>query len=231
MAVRAGSGAGRAARAGIGRLDSMPLRRKLDILVATPLVIILLLIAPVSYGYFHTASQWNTAAVQMSQAEQVYVLINALETEQTVAVGLQGVYGLPNRPATDSVQTLKTYAAGTDLALAAVSRDQKPATSSALGQAVAQVVWETRGASGARATAMQPAADKSAAVETGYGTAIQELYNALDMDVLAENGGAAAFDIGELGSLYDADIREHNREIDLLAMTNQADLDKLDGSS
>jgi signal transduction histidine kinase len=209
----------------------MPLRRKLDILVATPLVIILLLIAPVSYGYFHTASQWNTAAARMSQAEQVYVLINALETEQTVAVGLQGVYGLANLPATDSVQSLKTYAAGTDLALAAVRRDQQPATSSALGQAVAEVVWETRGASGARATAMQPAADKSAAVETGYGTAIQELYNALDMDVLAENGGAAAFDIGELGSLYDADIREHNREIDLLAMTNQADLDKLDGGS
>ena len=231
MAVRAGSGAGRAARAGVGRLDSMPLRRKLDILVATPLVIILLLIAPVSYGYFHTASQWNSAAGQMSQAEQVYVLINALEIEQSAAVGLQGVAGLADRPATDSVQTLKAYAGATDVALAAVRRDQRPATSSALGQAVAEVVWETQGVSGARATAMQPAADKSAAVETGYGTAIQELYNALDMDVLAENGGAAAFDVAELGSLYDADLREHNREIDLLAMTNQADLDKLDNGA
>ena len=163
----------------------------------------------------------------MSQAEQVNVLINALEIEQSAAVGLQGVAGLADRPATDTVQTLKAYAANTDLALAAVRRDQKPATSSALGQAVAEVVWETQGISGARATAMQPTADKSAAVETGYGTAIQELYNALDMDVLAENGGAAAFVIGELGSLYDADVREHNREIDLLAMTNQADLDKL----
>ena len=209
----------------------MPLRRKLDILVATPLLIILLLIAPVSYGYFHTASQWNTAAAEMSQAEQVNVLINALEIEQSAAVGLQGVAGLADRPAADSVQTLKAYAANTDQALAAVRRDQQPATSSALGQVLATVVLQTQGASGARATAMQPAADKSAAVETGYGTAIQLLYNALDMNVLAENGGPAAFDVAELGSLYDADVREHNREIDLLAMTNQADLDKLGGSS
>ncbi|HET9171812.1 MAG TPA: ATP-binding protein [Actinospica sp.] len=207
----------------------MPLRRKLDILVATPLVIILLLIAPVSYGFFHTASQWNTAAVQMSQAEQVNLLINALEIEQTVAVGLQGDSALADAPSEDSVRTLKAYAASTDQALAAVRHDLKPATSTALGQAIAEVVWETQGISGARATAMQPAADKSAAVETGYGTAIQELYNALDMDVLAENGGAAAFDVGELGSLFDADVREHNREIDLLAMTNQADLDRTAG--
>jgi signal transduction histidine kinase len=209
----------------------MPLRRKLDILVAAPLLIILALIAPVAYGYFDTARQWNSAADQMTQAEQVYVLVNALETEQSVAVGLQGVSAVPNRLSGDTVQTLKTYAASTDLALAAVRRNLDPATSSALGQALAEVVWETQGVSGARATAYQPAADKSAAVETGYGTAIQELYNALDMDVLAENGGPAAADVGELGSLYDADMREHNREIDLLAMSNQADLDQADGGA
>jgi signal transduction histidine kinase len=209
----------------------MPLRRKLDILVATPLLIIMMLIAPVSYGYFHTASQWNTAADELSQAAQVSVLINALETEQSVAVGLQGISSLANPPADDSVKTLKTYAARTDLALAAVRRDLAPATSSALGQAIAEVIWETQGVSGARATAMQPAADKSAAVETGYGTAIQELYNSLDMDTLAEDGGPAAYDVGELGALFNADVREHNREIDLLAMTNQANLDSQDGGA
>jgi signal transduction histidine kinase len=209
----------------------MPLRRKLDILVATPLLIIMVLITPVSYGFFHTNRQWDAAANELGQAEQINVLINALESEQTVAVGLQGVAALPNPPAYDTTQTLKTYAASTDLALATLRRELQPAATSALGQALAEVVWETQGVSGARVTAMQPAADKSAAVETGYGTAIQELYNALDMDVLAEDGGPAAFDIGELGSLYDADLREHNREIDLLAMTNQADLDKQDGGA
>lgn len=231
MAVRTGSGgASRAARA-VGRLDSMPLRRKLDILVAAPLLIILALIAPTAYGYFHTARQWNTAADEMNQAEQVNTLINALEVEQTIAVGLQGVAALPDRPAEDSVQTLKTSAASTDLVLGAMRRDLKPDTSSALGQALSEVIWETQGISGARAIAMDPAADKSAAVETGYGTAIQELYNALDMGALAENGGPAAFDMSELGSLYEADYREHNREIDLLAMTNEADLDKQDGGA
>ncbi|MBR7831454.1 HAMP domain-containing protein, partial [Actinospica sp. MGRD01-02] len=189
------------------------------------------MIAPTSFGYVRAAAQWNTAASEMSQAEQVSELINALEIEQTVAVGLQGTSSLPSHPAQDSVQLLKTYAASTDLTLATVRRSLKPATSSALGQAVAEAVWETQGVSGARATAMQPAADKSAAVETGYGTAIQELYNALDMDALAENGGTAAFDMDELGSLYDADMREHNREIDLLALTNQADLDATEGGA
>jgi hypothetical protein len=78
VAVRTGSGASRTARAGVGRLDSMPLRRRLDILVAAPLLVIMALIAPVAYGYFHTARQWNAAADQMSQAEQVYVLVNAM---------------------------------------------------------------------------------------------------------------------------------------------------------
>ena len=68
MAVRAEGGAGRAPRAGVGRLDAMPLRRKLDILVAPPLVIILMLIVPLSYVLFHTASQWNSAGAAMAQA-------------------------------------------------------------------------------------------------------------------------------------------------------------------
>ena len=231
VAVRAEGGAGQTPRAGVGRLEAMPLRRKLDILVATPLVFILLLIAPVSYGYFHTASQWRDAASAMSQAEQVSMLINDLETEQTVAVGLQGVSALPNHPALNSVQNLKWYAAQTDSQINTLRKNLRPDTSSALGQALAEVVWETRGASGARATAVQPAADKSAAVETGYGTAIQELYNALDMDGLAADGGPAAFDESELDFLYDSDLREHDREIDLLAMTNQADLDKQNGGA
>ena len=207
----------------------MPLRRKLDILVAAPLLIILALIAPVAYGYFHTARQWNTAANQMNQSEQVYVLINAIEVEQTVAVGLQGGprCRTAGRHGADPQELRREHRPGAGRR----APRAKPATSSALGQAIAEVVWETQGVSGARATAFQPAADKSAAVETGYGTAIQELYNALDMDVLAEDGGPAAGVMGELGSVYDADMREHNREIDLQAMTNEADLDQQDGGA
>lgn len=229
MAVRAEGGAGRAPGAGVGRLEAMPLRRKLDILVVTPLVIILLLIAPVTYGYFNTASQWRGASAAMREAERVSMLINDLEVEQTVAVGIQGLASLPGHSASASVDNLKYFAGLTDQEISTLRKNLRPSTSSALGQALAEVVWETQGPSGARTIAMQPAADKSDAVETGYGTAIQELYNALDMDELAADGGPAAFDEAELDFLYDADLHEHFREVDLLAMSNEADLDKLDG--
>jgi len=225
VAVRAEGGADRAPRTGTGRLDSMPLRRKLDILVATPLVIILLLIAPVSYGEFHAASQWRTAAAALGQAEQVSTLLDDLETEQAVAVGLQGVSGLTGHADLDSVQNLKHYAAQTDAELASLRRSLNPDPSSALGQALAEVIWETQGISGARATAYQPSPDKSSAVEVGYDTAILSLYGALDLDGIAVGGGPAALDVAELDFLDNSDLHEHERELDLLAMTNEADAD------
>ena len=229
MAVRVESGAGRAPRTGNGRLDSMPLRRKLDILVATPLVIILLLIAPVSYGEFHAASQWRTAATALGQAQQVSTLLDDLETEQAVAVGLQGISGLTGHTDLDSVQNLQHYAALTDAELAKLRGSLNPAPSSALGQALAEVIWETQGISGARATAYQPSPDKSSAVEVGYDTAILSLYGALDLDGIAVGGGPAALDVAELDFLDNSDLHEHERELDLLAMTNEADADG-DGS-
>jgi len=229
VAVRARSRAGRTPRTGVGRLEAMPLRRKLDILVAVPLAVILVLLAPLSYNEFEAAHQWGAAALAMTQAEQVNMLINDLEIEQTVAVGLQGSSALAGHPNLDSVQELKRYGAATDLELTALRKALNPSPTSDLGQALAEVQWQTQGVSGARAIAEDPAPDKSAAVETDYGTAIVELTNALDMDHIAAVGGAAAFDEAELDFLYSGDQSEHNREIDLLAMANSADVDALSG--
>ena len=231
MAVRAQSGAGRTPRTGFGRLDSMPLRRKLDILVAAPLVIILLLIAPVCYTEIHAADQWRTAESALNQSQQIGTLLNDLEIEQAVAVGLQGDVGLTGAANLVTVAELKQYAARTDAQLAKVRADLKPAVSSTLGQALAEVVWETQGVSGARATAYQPSAAKSAAVEFDYSTAITSLYGALDLSTLAASGSPAAFDGAELYFLYNSDMHEHNREIDLLALTNQADFDAESGGT
>ena len=231
VAVRAQSGAGRAPRTGFGRLDSMPLRRKLDILVVAPLVIILLLIAPACYGEIHDADQWRSAQSELYQSEQLGTLLNDLEIEQAVAVGLQGVAGLPRDANLVTVAELKQYAAQTDAQLASVRKNLHPAVSSMLGQALSEVVWETQGISGARATAYQPTAAKSAAVEVGYTTAITSLYGAIDLDALAASGSPAAFDGAELYFLYNSDMHEHDREIDLLAMTNQADFDSESGGT
>ena len=231
MAVRAQSGAGRNPRTGFGRLDSMPLRRKLDILVVAPLVIILLLIAPVCYGEIHAADQWRTAESELSQSQQLGALLNDLEIEQAVAVGLQGASGLTGDANLVTVSELKRYAAQTDAQLAKVQKDMAPAVSSPLGQALAEVIWETQGVSGARATAYQPSAAKSAAVEVAYSTAITALYGALDLDALAASGSPAAFDGAELYFLYNSDMHEHDREIYLLAMTNQADFDTESGGT
>jgi len=231
VAVRAQSGAGRNPRAGFGRLDSMPLRRKLDILVVAPLVIILLLIAPVCYGEIHAADQWRSAQSALNQSEQLGALLSDLEIEQTVAVGLQGASGLSGASDLVTVAELKQYAARTDAELAKVRTALNPAISSTLGQALAEVIWETQGVSGARATAYQPSAAKSAAVEVGYTTAITSLYGALDLDALAASGSPAAFDGAELYFLYNSDMHEHDREIDLLAMTNQADFDTESGGT
>ena len=81
MAVRARSRAGRTPRTGVGRLEAMPLRRKLDILVAVPLTVILVLLVPLSYDEFEAAHQWSAAALAMTRAEQVNMLINDLENE------------------------------------------------------------------------------------------------------------------------------------------------------
>jgi signal transduction histidine kinase len=231
VAVRAQSGAGRAPRTGFGRLDSMPLRRKLDILVIAPLVIILLLIGPACYGEIHDADQWHSAQAELSQSEQLGALLNDLEIEQAVAVGLQGVAGLPGDANLVTVRELKQYAAQTDAQLALVRKNLDPAVSSSLGQALAEVTWETQGISGARASAYQPTAAKSAAVEVGYTTAITSLYGAIDLDALAASGSPAAFDGAELYFLYNSDMHEHDREIDLLAMTNQADFDTESGGT
>ena len=231
MAVRAEGGADRAPRTGSGRLDAMPLRRKLDILVVVPLIIILLLAIPLAANEFRAAKNWKSAAGSMNEVDQVSSLINDLEIEQAVAVGLQGSAGVSGQPGAGSTANLKYYAAQTDAQLAAVHKNLDPAVSTSLGQALAEVAWETQGVAGARATAYHPAADESSAVEVGYNTAITSLDNALDMDALAASGGEAAFAEAELDFLYSSNLHEHDRELDLLALTNQADLDNADGGA
>jgi signal transduction histidine kinase len=232
VAVRAEGGADRAPRAGSGRLDAMPLRRKLDILVVVPLIIILLLAIPIAANEFRAAHNWRSAAGSMNELNQVSTLINDLEIEQAVAVGLQGASADPGHPSADSTANLKYYAAQTDAELAAVHGSVHPDVSTSLGQALAEVVYETQGPAGGRATALdQPAPDKSAAVEVAYNTAITSLDNALDLDAVAAAGGSAAFPEAELDFLYNANLREHDRELDLLALTNQADLDNEDGGA
>jgi signal transduction histidine kinase len=209
----------------------MPLRRKLDILLGVPLVAVLVLLIPVSWAKFDAAHQWQSAADSMRVDEQVSVLVNDIETEQTVALGLQGLAGLPNAGTLVSVQQLRAAAAITDRQIAQIRSTLQPSASSDLGQALAEVVWETAGANGARAAAEHPAAINSYTVMNGYGTAVQELYNALGLDRISGAGGAAAYDEAEFDFLYTADLNEHELEADLLALTNDADLDHQGGTA
>jgi signal transduction histidine kinase len=210
----------------------MPLRRKLDILVVVPLIIILLLTIPIATSEFRAARQWNLASNSMNAVSQISVLINDLEIEQAVAVGLQGISAMPGHADADSVANLKYYAAKTDAAFATVSKSLHPDVSTSLGQALANVSWETTGMAGGRTTALtQPSPDKSAAVEVAYDQAITALDNALNLDAVAAGGGSATLPEAELDFLYNANLREHDRELDLLALTNQADLDSVNGGA
>jgi signal transduction histidine kinase len=231
VAVRAEGGAGRAHHTGVGRLEAVPFRRKLDILVAAPLAGVLLALVPLSWAQFDAARGWTQAADQMSRAEQISSLINALETEQTIALGLQGMTAVPGSASSVSaaVTQLRTAAARTDQAAAALSAEVGPAPGSSLGQALAEEKWLATLPNGARAIAMNPSVGNSGLIQTAYTTAISDLYSAIGMDTLAANGGTAAFDEAELDFLYMADLTEHDREIGLLAMTNQADLDQQQG--
>ena len=231
MAERALGGAGRDPRGGVGRLEAMPLRRKLDILVGAPLAAVLVLLVPVTWNKFSAAEQWRSAADAMRVDEQVNMLINNLETEEAAALGLQGLAGRPGSSGLDSVQTLHAAAAVTDRQLSSLQTTLHPAPSSALGQALADVVWEIQGVNGARQAAMNAAAVNNYIVQTDYGTAVQNLYNSLGLDQLAGAGGPAAFAEAEFDFLYTADLKEHDREVDLLALTNNAVFDQQSGSS
>ena len=231
MAERARVGAARDSRAGAGRLEAMPLRRKLDILLGAPLIAVLVLLIPVTWAKFSAAQQWQSAADSMRTDAQISVLINDLETEQSAALGLQGLGAVRHTAALDSPQQFKAAGAVTDTEIAEIHATLHPAVSSALGQALAEVVWETQGPNGARAGAVPGAPLNGYNVENGYGAAVQELYNALDLDELAGAGGPAAFDEAEFDFLYTSDLSEHGREIDLLALTNNADIDQQGGQT
>jgi hypothetical protein len=225
VAERAAGGAGRAPQAGVGRLEAMPLRRKLDILVGAPLAAVLILLVPVTWAKFDAANGWQSAADSMRQDQQVSILIDDLETEQTIALGLQGLAGMAGTAKLDSVQELRAAAAVTDRELVVIRNLLHPTTSSAIGQVLDDVQWETTGANGARIAAETPGPLNGYAVENGYGAAVQELYNSLGLDQMAGAGGPAAFAEAEFDFLYTADLDEHDREVDLLALTNKADID------
>ena len=229
MAERAAGGPVRAPQAGVGRLETMPLRRKLNYLVGVPLAAVLVLLVPVTWAKFDAAVQWQSAADDLSTDQQISVLVGDLETEQTIALGLQGLAAIPNTARLDSVQELRAAAAVTDRELAHLRATLRPGTDSALGQALADVVWEMQGVNGARAAAETPSAIGSYTVENGYGAAVQELYNAMGLDQLAGAGGPAAFDEAEYDFLYSADLSEHKREVDLLALANNADIGTAQG--
>jgi hypothetical protein len=77
-----------------------------------------------------------------------------------------------------------------------------------------------------RASAARPRPpDKSYAVEVDYNTAIRSSTTPRPRRRLAGAGGPAAFAEAELDFLYNRDLHEHDREVDLLALTNQADFD------
>ena len=231
MVERALGGAGRDPRDGVGRLEAMPLRRKLDILVGAPLVAVLVLLVPVTWAKFSAAEQWRSAADAMRVDEQINTLINDLETEEAAALGLQGLAGRSGTAGLDSTQILRADSAVTDQQISALRTAYAPSSSSALGQALGEVVWEIQGVNGARQAAADAAAVNNYIVQTDYGTAIQNLYNSLGLDQLAGAGGPAAFAEAEFDFLYTADVNEHNREVDLLALTNNAVFDQQSGSS
>ncbi|MBR7837871.1 HAMP domain-containing protein [Actinospica durhamensis] len=225
VAVRAEGGAGRAHRTGGGRLEAVPFRRKLDILVAAPLAGVLLALIPLSWTQFDAARNWTAAAQAMARAEQITMLINALETEQTIALGLQGMSAVPGSASSVSaaLTQMRTAAARTDQAAAQLNAQVGPQPGSSLSQALSEEKWLATLPNGARAVAMHPSVGNSGLVQTSYDTAINDLYSAIGMDALAANGGTAAFDEAELDFLYMTDLTEHEREIGLLAMTDNAD--------
>ena len=225
MAVRAEGGAGRAHRTGGGRLEAVPFRRKLDILVAAPLAGVLLALIPLSWTQLDAARKWTAAAAAMTRAEQITTLINALETEQTIALGLQGMSAVPGSASSvaAALTQLRTAAARTDQAAATLGSQVGAQPGSALSQAMSEEKWLATLSNGARAVAMHPSVENAGLVQTSYDTAINDLYSAIGMDALAANGGTAAFDEAELDFLYMTDLTEHEREIGLLAMTDNAD--------
>lgn len=232
MAVRAEGGAGRAHRTGVGRLEAVPFRRKLDILVAAPLAGVLLALIPLSWTRFDSARAWSAAAASMTRAEEISTLINALETEQTIALGLQGMSSVPGSATSEAIALtqLRTAAAHTDVVAKALNDAVGDEPGSALGQALSEEKWLATLSNGARAIALHPNVNNSGLVQSAYTTAITDLYSAINMDALAANGGTAAFDEAELDFLYMTDLTEHDREVGLLAMTNNADEDQLAGN-
>lgn len=212
MAVRNGQERvrpGRSRRRAEPRLDRVAFRRKLNILVALPATVILVLLTPLVAYEVNDARTWDSAATFMSTTAQVSLLINDLGIEQENALGVVGSIPLVDDQAFDDA------VANTDAqkTLVLEAYHNNPPAQMATALAGIDGLAPMRSSVHSRAV-------EGAILLQGYTTAMQSLSDAMDIAQQASDGNPAAVPEAELDVLFEADLAANQREAALASIAD-----------
>jgi signal transduction histidine kinase len=212
VAVRSGHeqvGSARGGRKAEPRLDRVPFRLKLNILVALPSVVILLQLSPLVVQQVNAARTWSAAANYMTTTAQVSLLIGDLGIEQENALGLVGEIPLV------SDREYATAVANTDKQRNAVlaAYHNKPPAMMASALSGVDALTQVR-------VSVASHAIEGAILLQGYSQAMQYLADAMNLAKQASNGNAASVPEGELNVLFQADLAANQREAALASIAD-----------
>ena len=207
MAVRSGLEQGRPPRGRdrAKRLDRIPFRRKLDVLVAIPALAIVGLLSPLVVQQVDAARTWENAASYMSATAQVSLLVNDLNTEQEDALGLVDKVPLIDATAYDKAIS------DTDAQRTAVLGAYQNNPPAAMKQALDDIdgLYEVR-------SQVRSGGIMGTILLQGYTTAMKDLADAVGLAQQAANGNPAAVPEAELDVLFQADLAASEREAALV---------------
>ncbi|WP_335977007.1 ATP-binding protein [Streptomyces sp. CA2R106] len=157
--------------------DRRPFRRKLDVLLGVPLVVIALLLGYVIYGLVGQARNAGSAAQLVRSSRQVATLVDRVESEHQQALLLSVRYESATNGSRPSLTAYRGAQSAVDRQVTAVRK----AFGSRLPSAESQVLKEIAGLSSLRSTVEQSylPADN---IDPAYTSVIDDLIDGLGLD-------------------------------------------------